>query len=423
MKKFIEKNISKIIIVFLILGPLFDLGTSLLINLASIDFNFIIIIKILFIAILLYYLVFISKSKYKKKSIIYLSIMFIYIITFLTVTILKKDISGFIYELQYVIRGFYFPICLVTIFNIYEERKLKIDYKILSEILIYYLALIFIPLITNTGFDSYAYSKVGSIGWFNSTNEIGGILSILLPFLILFISKFQKNIFKIISFLIIVYIYLSIGSKVPVLALFIVMMCYVIKYLINIIKNKNYIKIVIITIILICSLIGSFILVPKTSFYKNIVIHLEFLEIDEISDLMTIENIDHFVFSSRIKFMENTKDNYDKSGLLEKVVGIGYIENYGTDDLNTKTIEMDYYDIYYRYGILGFIIYFIPLIYVIINILKRCRKRKSNNIIFSLVISLCLILLLALFSGHIFVAPSVSIYVVIILLYFSEVLE
>ena len=159
-------------------------------------------------------------------------------------------------------------------------------------------------------------------------------------------------------------------------------------------------------------------IIPKTSFYKNIIIHLEFLEIDEINDLMDIQKIDHFVFSSRIKFMKETMNNYNNSSILEKLFGIGYIENYGTNNLNLKIIEMDYYDILFRNGIIGFILILLPLILIIINIVK---KLKYNNLTFNLTISTILIIILSLFSGHIILSPSVSIYVIMILLYFKEV--
>ena len=34
--------------------------------------------------------------------------------------------------------------------------------------------------------------------------------------------------------------------------------------------------------------------------------------------------------------------------VLEQLFGIGYIENYGTDDVNLKMVERDYFDIFYR---------------------------------------------------------------------------
>ena len=112
-------------------------------------------------------------------------------------------------------------------------------------------------------------------------------------------------------------------------------------------------------------------------------------------------------------------NNYNNSNTLQKIFGIGYIENYGTDNLNLKTIEMDYYDILFRNGIIGFILILLPLILIIIKIVKNL---KYNELTFNLTISTILILILSLFSGHILIAPSVSIYVIIILLYFKEVI-
>ena len=79
----------------------------------------------------------------------------------------------------------------------------------------------------------------------------------------------------------------------------------------------------------------------------------------------------------------------------------------GTDDVNIKTIEMDYFDVLYRNGYVGFILYFIPVIYILYKI-----KMNKKLEIYSLVLSL----ILALFQGHILVSPSVSICVIIIML-------
>lgn len=417
MNKFLEKYINKIIVIFLFLGPLFDLITSISINIFKLNFNFIIIFKILFMLLLIYYLFFISKSNYKNKSIFYLVLLGIYSGISIGINIYYKDMSVLMYELQSLIRTIYFPVCLTCLFNIYDEKKFEINYKILGKILIIYLILIFIPLITNTGFDSYAYSKVGSVGWFNSANEIGGILSILYPFLLMYTFSFKNKFLNIGMILVTFYIYFSLGSKVPVLALLIIYSLYTLRYIIKLFKDKCYKRISIILLSIMLIFIGSIIIIPKTSFYKNIVIHLEFLEVDEISDLMDIEKIDHFIFSSRIKFMKETMKNYNESNILEKLFGIGYIENYGTDDINLKTIEMDYYDILFRNGIIGFILILLPLILLIINIVKRL---KNDELIFNLIISTILILVLSLFSGHILISPSVSIYVAIVLLYFKE---
>ena len=74
---------------------------------------------------------------------------------------------------------------------------------------------------------------------------------------------------------------------------------------------------------------------------------------------------------------------------------------------------MDYYDIFYSHGILGFIIYF----YIVIDILIKVLKNLKNNMSFkkySKIITLILIFVLTLFSGHVMTAPSVSLYVSLI---------
>ena len=110
--------------------------------------------------------------------------------------------------------------------------------------------------------------------------------------------------------------------------------------------------------------------------------------------------------------MKKTEQNYLKESLDQKLIGIGYIENYGTDKVSLKMIEMDYYDILYRHGIIGFIIFLLPLIYIIYN---NFKIHKFKNI--SLNLSIILIFILSLFSGHVLIAPSVS-YIVSLLIIF-----
>ena len=81
--------------------------------------------------------------------------------------------------------------------------------------------------------------------------------------------------------------------------------------------------------------------------------------------------------------------------------------------IERKTAEIDYVDIFVSYGILGTLLFFIPIIYALTNFiieLKRPDKKKILNLtLYFLIFSL------ALFSGHIFVAPAVSVYIAIFL--------
>ena len=417
---FLDKNIVKFICIFLLSMPFLDLVTSIFINVFHIT-NYITYIKILFMFVLMYYVVFISK---KNKGYLYYISVLIYLCLFIFDIVIFKPNSLLSYELTNFLRTFYFPINLVSLYIIYQDKKMNIDLKKLTYLFLIYIVLILIPLVTKTGFNSYAYSKEGSTGWFNSTNEIGGILSIILPIALYYLYKSVGILRAIIISAVVCYVLFSMGTKVPVLSLGLIICLWLIRYLFRTIKEKKYKPLIGLISIFIIGIASLIIVLPKTSFYKNIEIHLKFLKVDEVSDLASPRIIDKFVFSDRVSYYSKTKNNYLKSSIYEKVNGIGYSEYYFDDLEHVKMIEMDYYDIFLRHGILGFIVFFVPYIYFLKKIYKRTKKLKQvDNELFTLYISIFLILVLSLMSGHIIVAPSVSFIVCIIYLIALKKLE
>lgn len=414
IEKFIKENINKLLIGYLFIQPIIDLVTSLCLNVLNIDITLGMIIRFLFLGILLFYFIFFSKSENKKKTFIYLTLIFIYIISFIIQIILLKDISTLFYELSNLVRCFYFPISLVLLIDLSENNNINIKIDTWKNLFLIYILLIFIPTIFNIGFNGYTQGKVGSIGWFNSSNEISAILSILLPLFIYGLNK-MKPVFKIIISLITLYVVFNLGSKIIILSLGLIIMYYGFIYVKKLIKERKnkQLGIVVVTFILILAL--SITIIPKTNFYKNIKLHLDFLEVDSITEVLTNYKVfDHFIFSSRLTFLENTATNYLESNISEKLLGIGYIENYGTDNVNLKMIEMDPFDIFFRHGLIGFIIYFLPLIISLIVIIKNYRKQMNNEklqLLFSIILSIILMNL----SGHVLTSPAVSIYLSIIL--------
>ena len=144
-------------------------------------------------------------------------------------------------------------------------------------------------------------------------------------------------------------------------------------------------------------------------FYKNIQIHLDFLGVSNIFDILKDEElIDHFIFSSRLTFLENTRNSYLDSSVSEKFFGIGFIERYGTDELSLKTIEMDIFDIFYRSGIVGFILYLIPVYFVLSKRRKRIGLKTK--------LSISIFIFISILAGHVLTSPAVSIYLVILIL-------
>ena len=418
MKKinnFIKNNIYRIILIFLFIQPIIDVIAGISINYLKINLNISSIIRLLFLLFCIYYLFVLNKTN-KNKNILYLLSYFIYLIFYFISIIIYKDISILSYEIKNNLNIFYFPIIFLGLYSMFKDNNIKIKLKHLVYLFLIYILFIIIPIITNTSFNSYEHSKVGNIGWFLSANTIGSILSMLFPLVLYYLTNKKVNkIFKFIIIILSIYIFLNIGTKVPVLSIFILIIINFIYFIIKWIKDKKYKNVFIISMLSIIFICIGLVAIPKTSFYKNLEIHKEFLGMNSYLEVFTkYEYIDHFIFSQRLTFLSNTHKNYMNSSIPEKILGIGFIENYATDNINIKTIEIDYFEIFYRSGIIGFIIFFMLFIPVIIKCFKKVFKFNFLNIQYLTI--LILILLLSFFQGHILVSPSVSIYVALFII-------
>ena len=413
MKKiniFFDKHFPLILIIFLFIQPILDLITSMEINVLHVGTSIGSITRLLFLGLSIYYLIFIDKNKHKIK----LSLLFIYLVLFSITTIYSKDFNIFPTEFKNVLNTLYIIPVLLMLVDLFKEKKINFDLNKLIIIYLTYIILVFIPNITNTGYLSYYHSKVGTVGWFLSANAIGNILCILTPFMILFLLKSKINIiFKLLITLATCYVFVSMGTKVPVLGLGISVMVNTIYFMIKWIKEKKYKLFISLASAGVVAIIAAIIVIPKTSFYENIQIHKKFLGFEHYSEIFTdYKLVDHFIFSQRLTFLKNTHNNYLKTNIYEKTFGMGFIENYATDNVSDKTIEIDYFEVFYRNGIIGCILYFIILIPFIVKYFKT-KYEGIESVEFKL--SMVLILLLALFSGHVLVTPAVSIYVALII--------
>lgn len=387
----IKTNITTIIGVFLIISPFLDLFTSIGIKYNIDQLTIGIIIRGLFMLLMIYYSIFLKDNK--KQTIIFLSVIFTYIALFLTKTILTN--GNITYETTVIFKTFYFIILSITFINLEKP----IDTKYYIACFTTYLLLVFIPNILNIGFNSYEIAKVGQVGWFNSANEISTILSILTPILIAYLMTKKNKILSVLYLIIILITFFSIGTKVPILSLAIICGFYFLYSLYKLIRKKDTKKITFILTGLFIIIISTAILLPKTSFYKNIKIHLEYLEVDNIVEIFTdTELIDHFLLGSRLKLLSQNIKTYKESGTVEILLGIG---------AEHRQSEMDFFDIFINYGIIGFALIATILIILII---KQKPKYTTNT-----KLSLLLAITIAFLSGHVLVSPAVSIFIPLLL--------
>ena len=412
ISNFINNNLSKIIVGFIFIQPILDLLSSLEINVLHIGISIGSIVRFMFMLLCLYYVLFINKER-KYKYVV--AAIFAYILSFIGVILYYKGINILSYETRNCLYVYFLPAILISIYLMFKNKAINIKLSNLFILYISYMVFILIPNLTHTGFDSYWQAKVGSTGWFYSANALGNLFCIIMPFIFYYLIKSKINVFiKALIIISSLYVFVSIGTKVPVIGLALCLLVHFVYYIINCIKNKKYKVLYGCIIAFIVGTILSVILIPKTSFYKNLEIHRKYLGVNHYYEIFTdYKLIDHFVFSQRLTFLKNTNNNFKSVSFNEKLLGMGYIENYATDKVSDKTIEMDYFEVFYRHGVIGSIIFYIIIIPFIFIFFKTKHEKTLLNLEFKL--SMVLILLLSLFSGHVLVTPSISIFVALII--------
>ncbi|MFV0274636.1 MAG: O-antigen ligase family protein [Bacilli bacterium] len=416
----LKSHIFKLFLVFLCVSPIIDAATSMMIRY---DVDFLSLgsyIKIFMLFIFIVYLLF-TKSKYKKYNYVYIIISSIYVIITISNNyfIENLSISSCIYETKELIKYFYYPFSLLFLFNVYDEYNKVVEDKYLFLTGCLYSAIIVASTLLRINFDSYGYGNLpGTNGLFYSANEIGAIIGSLFPIIIFYLNKINESTLKKFSMTITVVIYfmslLAMGTKAAAIAVIITLIAMLFIYLFNIFKNNlninNLIVVLISSVIIVLSL-------PFTIFSN----YVNFPYADIIKDKNGYSEINKpnpnddpiIMLSSRDIFLSNTLEVYKKSNFINKLFGIGFIDTKDEKQKIRKLVELDFCDIYFNAGILGFIILLIPSLYFAIMILIKFFKNFNSNIfnIELLVYGVCLCLLLgiSLIAGHVLVAPSVSI--------------
>lgn len=415
INKFIEKNIKNIISIFILMQPILDAIKGIAIKTFNKNIPLAPGIRCLFIFFCMYYLFFINREKKYIKKII--PILFYTIIYIPYIFITKKQFIS--YEISAFLNTFYLPVILIGLLNIFEHKKIKIDLKLIVITFFTYIALIIIPNITNTAYATYEYAKVGKVGWFPLANVIGNSLSILAPLIIYFIINKKKSyILKITMIITTLYVFASIGTKVPILALGICILINFIYFFIKWIKEKQKNKVLATAIISLISIIFVICLIPKTSFYKNIEIHKKYLGINNFTEIITdIDMIDHFVFSQRLTFLKTIHNSNKNTQIGTKLIGLGHVKKYN-EEMKAKKIEIDYIDIIYENGILGTIAFFYIIIPILIEAIKKTKEKTLLNLEYR--ISITLILTITLFAGYMLTSAAASIYVALLLVFITQ---
>ena len=419
-----NKKVEQLIYIFLILQPILDLSTSLMVRYSDFVFTIGMVARGLFLVFIGVYFLIYSNSSHKKKSIIYFIILFAFCLLYF---ITKPDIFTLSFlktELTYLFKFTYFPIITICFINIYDELSLKKEkiFKICLFNIIVYSIFILVPEITGTSFNSYLDSSKGSVGWFFAANEIGAIVVALFPYAYYMLFE-RMSISKIILvFIIIITAMTLLGTKTSFLGMVITEFVYLVYFLFNSKKNRALgLK------TCICIIIVSIFLIPRIPAIKNLqtAINNDDEQIVEEDDSISedrynfnpsTQKLFSIIFSGRQNFFFEALDIYNYSKPVDKFFGIGFSNRETINDGGIeKLIEIDLFDVFFHYGLLGFIIYFGPLVYICFRVIKLIFQSKFTFTFFKLtnIYIIGIVTMISMIAGHVYGAPSVSIYVAI----------
>lgn len=423
---------------FLFFLPILDVLSSITTRFYPNIISLGIIIKGVAILISIIYLLFVNKSKYKKLTSYYLLTIFIFILVYFITKIDLLNYGYFVSECKYLFKYIYFPVMFVTLLNVFSEYGLQKE--LINDIfianLLMYLGLIIIPSIFNIGFDSYIGGNLGSVGFFYSANEISAILLLLFPFTYLFLNK-NSTMYLIVSILSLICLNM-VGTKVSlfgtIILSFLAFSCILFKE--KKLNNKNVILSLCILIISISFLFNGYAMhnlkgnindkfdnKQSETIYDTLIEEVELEEQEKIEEpnkfKETFDKMMLIVFSERNIYLKNTNYLYKKDFNINTLLaGIGFSNTERIRDYHIeKTIEIDILDMFYHLGLLAVLIFILPFILIMYKLFKN---KLFNIEIFYLLMVIGLTLGISSFAGHVYMAPAVSIYVVLYMMMLSN---
>lgn len=472
---------------FIILQPVLDLLTSLSITLLKSNATVGILVRFLIMAVGGIYILIQAKEKENRKFLIYLILLAGVLGVGFINNKLVKDPIVLSEEVKFVAKALYIYIMLGSYILALKSLKktVNISDKVRNSIVYSTLiinAIMVISISTSTDFGSYEWMKVGSRGWFYAGNELGSILAIIFPIVVLYSiqkTKSVKHVLYWIPSLLMIYSLIQVGTKVGMGSIGVTLAAAIGIIVLQLLfdrKNPNKKSLAlnaVIAIILLADVVGTF---KQTPLAQNMGIHNNYLteqnvaqqdqkeqeikeklkkeqelkekeekhhkvekpeekakiEVEvkkELEKEQKKENQENLIFSGRQVYEERHKQFFKEAPMSQKLLGMGYAGNFKYNEQkqpDPKLIEMDFHDWFYDFGIIGFVLLMIPFIYYGLRILLAFATRFKDifNIKYGMIsASLLLALGIAYIAGHILTAPGVGIYFVVVLAYLIVDLE
>ncbi|WP_033543004.1 O-antigen ligase family protein [Planococcus sp. CAU13] len=429
-------------IYFILLQPFLDVATNFILKNFDFPITIGVVVRMLFLA-LAFVFAMNHFIQHKEKKLLLLNLaVYAYLAVNFIVNFIWKDSFSFMAEAEFLAKTAY-PVQLFFVFYILVKNKWLTKEKIVQLLTINLLAIsafIILPTLFNISFESYNEFYEGTIGWFNAANEIGAIVAFLTPLAIWGMYKKLTGWLGIATVFASVYTAYLIGTKVSLGSVILVLVIFSIYILARnrFRLSKPFFIVFLPLIVLLISLNQA----PAVQNIENVRADLEareqrFENREEIYDREQVQKLEEIerlkelshptitkIVSSRDLFVIQHYEKYVDADPARIALGMGYAADY---DFEEKITEMDFFDFFFSFGIVGLLLAIVALFKPAVRIVKaiwlRITRRKENSYLYSLLLSVILILGISFIAGHVIFAPGVSIYLVIGLALLSVLAE
>ena len=385
------------ILIYILIQPIIDISISYFLLKLHISITPGLLIRNMALIIAILYVIFIEK----KHSLFLLLAGIYYAIHFIT-NYFYKDLFNIYQETSYFSKYIFF---IVVLFTINHNLRLA-DSSIMKEKLVKCLWIvmnimsicIIMATITHTGISSYGSEKIGQIGWFFSGTKISASMAILFPLSLLYSIQNYSNskmLYLVLILCNIISMFIT-GTKTSYMGLLLGLFAAL--AVVSFVKDNKLKPLIIVILALV---IGVGVYTPFSPVYRNIKIHQSWQE-DTKPDL---------IFNGREIKVDKVQEDYLSSNIFRKMVGVGYGGDY-TDVDYIIPVERDFHELFFYYGIVGFLLLLYYPIKITLSIVSsQWQNRKKAKLEDTMLMtSLFAGFGSSFIAGHVLFAPSVSIY-------------
>lgn len=441
-------RLPMLLAVYILCQPLIDVLTGLGAQ-AGHSVTAGVVVRSLVIVLAFLYTVLISDFPGKKRWMLYTWALVGYLVLFMGYIFTLGGFSLCLANVKEVVKTFFAPFVLIFLWSVYRQYGYLVTCRSIAWAGALYASVIPIAQVTGTGFVSYTSSGYGNRGWFYAANEVGCIMAITAPFTIWYclevlptVTKktWWKGVLAAWALIAVAISATSLGTKIVYAFTLLYCLAVLIWQVVRLVRERSRANII--KTAAAAVLVLLFLVITQDSPFLRYLIEVYITNLprppeatvevwdeaiahacqntwlyDLIKSNETIADIDQ-IFSRRFISASPAVQVYTESGVLGKLLGIGYATAPSYSREMYFMVELDPLAVLLRHGVVGFALYFAPylafIVWSIVQFFKRPAQRLDSLCYCTALYTTLAGFAISVLAGHALVSPAVATFVLVV---------